>query len=142
MKACLNRSVRRLARGIVLFVVILLSCCGGSLIFHKAYWWYQKYDVVNIVKANKYPTAMAVNTEVGISRGMTSDWCWVTAYVTFRANVSFERVSEWYKLHPEGVVYAEGGSGLDLLKEQAGTIEYGVRYQRVLSALVCPGDEP
>lgn len=122
----------------LLVFCILCFCCSSPLIYHKVYWWYQKRYVENAIKANKFPSATVVDTQLSITPGMTSDWCWVTGYVTFRTNDSFEEVKRWYKEHPEGIVYAEAGNGLDLLKRQSNVVEYGVRYQKWISALICP----
>jgi hypothetical protein len=133
--------MKKSTKAILVLSAAVLLCIGPLVLDHKVYWAYQKYYVLDEIKKHKFPYATIIDSRVSISRGMTSDWCWVTAYVTFQTDSTFEEVNQWYELHPEGIVYAEGGNGLDLLEQSDnGTIKYGVRYQKWIGALLCPED--
>lgn len=114
-------------------------CYGGAYLYSNFYWQYQQHDVVRQMKAYAYPGAIVTSEQVSIVRGMTSDWCIATAYLTFTTKADFASIKNWYDQHPKGIVYDEGGTGLDLLPTSVtDTIEYGVRYQRWIGAWFCP----
>jgi hypothetical protein len=125
-----------LATSIILVVIIT------PVIYHYLYWDYQRYAVVRIIERNRFPNSVVIDKQVGINWGMTSNWCWVTALVTFQSGSSFEEVKVWYEDHPEGIKYFEDGRGLDLLSDSQNPsnhpIEYRVSYQKWISAFICP----
>ena len=130
--------------GIVMPIVYVVVFCVVSYflvgLISDFYWGYQEHYVVRQIEKYQFPSAEILDTKVDISPGQTLYWCRVTAYVTFETTSSFEEVQQWYRFHPKGIVYAEGGHGLDLLDQQVdkGTIEYGVRYQKWISTFLCP----
>lgn len=114
-------------------------CYGGAYLYSNLYWQYQQHDVVRQMKAYAYPGATVTSEQVSIVRGMTSDWCIATAYLTFTTQADFPEVRTWYEQHSDGISYDEGGGGLDFLSTIAtGMIEYGVHYQRWIGAWFCP----
>ncbi len=124
------------------FFVTLALCVGVPVGYYYAYWNYQKYVVVEQIQQHKFPESRLIDTEVWISRGMTGNWCWVTAFVTFETQSTFEEVEEWYRTHPEGLRRFEDGRGLDLLVDNdVGNLKYRVSYQKWIEALFCPGPD-
>jgi hypothetical protein len=123
-------------------LIIALVVISAPVIYHKLYWAYQQYAVIRIIEKNRFPNSVVIAKEVDINWGMTSNWCWVTAFVTFRSSSSFEEVKAWYERHPEGIKYFEDGRGLDLLSNSqdssSSPITYRVSYQKWISAFICP----
>lgn len=127
---------------ILITLIIAVVMIATPVIYHKLYWAYQRYAVVRVIEKNRFPNSVVVEEEVGTDLGMTSDWCWVTAHVTFQSGESFEEVKGWYEDHPDGIRYFEGGQGLDLLSNSHNSdnnhIMYRVSYQKWISAFICP----
>ena len=127
---------------ILVTLIIAVVVIATPVIYHKLYWAYQRYAVVRIIEKNRFPNSVVIEREVYINWGMTSNWCWVTAFVTFQTGSSFEEVKAWYEDHPKGIRYFEDGRGLDLLSTSQESnnnfIMYRVSYQKWISALICP----
>lgn len=119
-------------------LILLLLLCSSLFVYQRLYWRYQKAAVVQAILNHKFPAATTVATNVSIDQGITSNWCWITAYITFQTAEPFSRVEDWYMVHPEGITRDEGGSGLDLLEQKDQLILYGVRYQKSIGTFVCP----
>jgi hypothetical protein len=126
---------------IVSAIFIILIMIVIPVIYHYVYWSYQRYAVVRIIERNRFPNSVVIDEQVGINWGMTSNWWWVTALVTFQSDSTFEEVKAWYADHPEGIRF-EGDRRLDLLINSQNSdnnlITYRVIYQKWIEAFICP----
>ena len=121
-------------------LIIALIVITTPVLYHYLYWGYHRSAVIWIIERNRFPNSVIIDKEVYINWGMTSNWCWVTALVTFQSDSGFENVKAWYEEHPEGIRYFEDGRGLDLLSHSQinNRITYRVSYQKWISAFICP----